>query len=71
MVADRSAPADDRPGGDGYLVTDVSNADTGRSDLVILDAFELAAPPLATVHRPARCPTDFRETGSPTNDFSR
>ncbi|MEV5833415.1 carotenoid oxygenase family protein [Nocardia sp. NPDC052112] len=53
------APADDRPGGDGYLLTYVYNADTDRSDLVILDASELAAPPLATIHLPARVPYGF------------
>ncbi len=53
------APADDRPGGDGYLMTYVYNADTDRSDLVILDASELAAPPVATIHLPARVPYGF------------
>ncbi|MEV4123529.1 carotenoid oxygenase family protein [Nocardia sp. NPDC049707] len=53
------APADDSPGGDGYLMTYVYNADSDRSDLVIVDASELAAPPLATVHLPARVPYGF------------
>lgn len=53
------APADDRPGGDGYLMTYVYNADTDRSDLVIVDASELAAPPVATIHLPARVPYGF------------
>ncbi|WP_329407499.1 carotenoid oxygenase family protein [Nocardia vinacea] len=53
------APADDRPGGDGYLMTYVYNADTDRSDLVIVDASELAAPPVATIHLPARVPNGF------------
>ncbi|MFE9322031.1 carotenoid oxygenase family protein [Nocardia sp. NPDC052278] len=53
------APGDDRPGGDGYLMTYVYNADTDRSDLVIVDASELAAPPVATIHLPARVPYGF------------
>ncbi|WP_063037887.1 carotenoid oxygenase family protein [Nocardia pseudovaccinii] len=53
------APADDRPGGNGYLMTYVYNADTDRSDLVIVDASELAAPPVATIHLPARVPYGF------------
>ncbi|MFI6954776.1 carotenoid oxygenase family protein [Nocardia sp. NPDC050408] len=53
------APADERPGGDGYLMTYVYNADTDRSDLVILDASELAGPPVATIHLPARVPYGF------------
>ncbi|WP_327097935.1 carotenoid oxygenase family protein [Nocardia vinacea] len=53
------APAGDRHGGDGYLMTYVYNADTDRSDLVIVDASELAAPPVATIHLPARVPYGF------------
>lgn len=53
------APADDRPGGDGWLMSYVYNAATGTSDLVILDAGDLTAPPVATVHLPVRVPYGF------------
>jgi carotenoid cleavage dioxygenase len=53
------APADDRPGGAGWLMTYVYDASTGTSDLVVLDATDLAAPPVATVHLPARVPHGF------------
>ncbi|MEU9336738.1 carotenoid oxygenase family protein [Streptomyces sp. NPDC048290] len=53
------APADDRPGGPGWLITFVYDAATDRSDLVILDADRLAADPVATVHLPRRVPAGF------------
>jgi carotenoid cleavage dioxygenase len=53
------APADDRPGGPGWLMTYVHDATTDRSDLVVLDSGDLAAPPVATVHLPARVPFGF------------
>ncbi|MEV8376938.1 carotenoid oxygenase family protein [Kribbella sp. NPDC056861] len=53
------APADDRPGGDGWLMTYVHNAATDTSDLVILDATDLAAPPVATIELPVRVPFGF------------
>jgi carotenoid cleavage dioxygenase len=53
------APADQRPGGDGYLMTYLYNADTDRSDLTILDSTDLAAPPVATIHLPSRVPYGF------------
>jgi carotenoid cleavage dioxygenase len=53
------APADDRPGGDGWLLTYVYDAAADRSDLVILDAGDLSAAPVATVHLPARVPYGF------------
>jgi carotenoid cleavage dioxygenase-like enzyme len=53
------APADDTPGGPGWLLTYVYDAGTDRSDLVILDADDLAAPPVATIHLPARVPHGF------------
>lgn len=39
------AAADQHPGGDGYLMTYVYNADIDRSDLTILDSADLAAAP--------------------------
>ncbi|MFF4574908.1 carotenoid oxygenase family protein [Streptomyces sp. NPDC001410] len=53
------APADDRPGGPGWLMTYVHDAGTDRSDLVVLDADDLAGPPVATVHLPTRVPFGF------------
>ncbi|MET8870697.1 carotenoid oxygenase family protein [Nocardia sp. NPDC004604] len=53
------AAANEHPGGDGYLMTYVYDADTDRSDLVILDAADLAATPVATVHLPSRVPYGF------------
>ncbi|MEU6849368.1 carotenoid oxygenase family protein [Actinacidiphila alni] len=53
------APADDRPGGPGWLLTFVHDAATDTSDLVVLDADRLAAPPIATVHLPRRVPFGF------------
>ncbi|MGO9198630.1 MAG: carotenoid oxygenase family protein [Acidimicrobiales bacterium] len=46
--------------GDGYLISIVADAAAKRpSDLVVLDATDLTAPPLATVHLPARVPIGF------------
>ncbi|PXX60437.1 carotenoid cleavage dioxygenase [Nocardia tenerifensis] len=53
------APADEKPGGDGYLMTFVYDAATDGSELAILDATDLAAAPLATVHLPRRVPFGF------------
>ncbi|MET9485346.1 carotenoid oxygenase family protein [Nocardia sp. NPDC006630] len=53
------APADEKPGGSGYLMTYVYDAVTDRSDLVILDATDLSAPPVAGVHLPRRVPYGF------------
>ncbi|MFI1969880.1 9-cis-epoxycarotenoid dioxygenase [Streptomyces cinnamoneus] len=53
------APADDRPGGPGWLLAYVHDAGTDRSDLVILDAEDLAAPPVASIHLPQRVPYGF------------
>jgi len=52
-------PADDRAGGDGWLMTYVYDAGTGKSDLVILDATDLTAPPVAEIHLPVRVPYGF------------
>ncbi|MER6143193.1 carotenoid oxygenase family protein [Streptomyces sparsogenes] len=53
------APADEVAGGPGWLMTYVHDAATDRSDLVVLDADDLAAGPVATVHLPARVPFGF------------
>jgi carotenoid cleavage dioxygenase-like enzyme len=53
------AAADDRPGGPGWLMSFVYDATTNGSDLVILDAGDLAAPPAARIHLPRRVPAGF------------
>ncbi|MFB6566280.1 carotenoid oxygenase family protein [Streptomyces noursei] len=53
------APADDRPGGPGWLITYVYDATSDTSDLVILDADDLTAGPVATVSLPRRVPYGF------------
>ena len=52
-------PADDTPGGPGWLMAYVYDAATARSDLVILDADDLASAAVATVHLPRRVPAGF------------
>ncbi|WP_308191783.1 carotenoid oxygenase family protein [Kitasatospora humi] len=52
-------PADGTPGGAGWLVTYVHDAATDRSDLVLLAAADPSAPPVATIHLPARVPFGF------------
>lgn len=53
------APADENPGGPGYLLTYVYDAATDRSDLAIVDATDLTAKPVATIHLPQRVPFGF------------
>lgn len=53
------APADDRPGGPGWLITYVYDASTDSSDLVVLDTEDISAEPVATVHLPQRVPYGF------------
>ena len=45
--------------GEGWLLTYVYDATTDRSDLVVLDAGDIAAAPVATVHLPQRVPSGF------------
>lgn len=52
-------PADDAAGGDGWLMAFVYDAAIDRSDLVILDAGDLAAPPVAAIYLPRRVPAGF------------
>jgi len=53
------APADDRAGGDGWLMTYVFDEAKGTSDLVIVDITDMAAKPVAIVHLPQRVPYGF------------
>jgi carotenoid cleavage dioxygenase-like enzyme len=59
------APADDRPGGPGWLITYVYDAATDTSDVVILDAADLDAPPVAEIHLPQRVPFGFHGNWMP------
>jgi carotenoid cleavage dioxygenase len=58
-------PADNRPGGPGWLISYVYDAATDRSDVVILDAEDLAAPPVAEIHLPRRVPFGFHGNWMP------
>ena len=62
------APADGRPGGAGWLMAYVHDAASDRSDLVVLDADHLDAPPVATVHLPRRVPQGFHGNWLPDED---
>jgi carotenoid cleavage dioxygenase len=50
---------------DGWLLSFVHDAATDRSDVVILDARDLAAGPVATVHLPQRVPMGFHGSWLP------
>ena len=50
------APADHRPGGPGWLLTFVYDQAKDTSDLVIIDAGDISAPPVATIALPRRVP---------------
>ena len=55
----------DAPEGDGYLLTTVHHADQGVSDLLLLDAQNLEAEPIATVRTRHRVPYGFHGTWVP------
>ncbi|MRG94394.1 carotenoid oxygenase family protein [Polyangium spumosum] len=57
--------AKDAPEGDGYLITTVYHADEGESDLLILDAMDLDAEPVAVVRARQRVPYGFHGTWIP------
>jgi carotenoid cleavage dioxygenase-like enzyme len=50
---------------DGWLMSCVDDATTGRSDLVILDAADFLGDPVATVHLPGRVPLGFHGNWAP------
>ncbi|HEV7761873.1 MAG TPA: carotenoid oxygenase family protein [Acidimicrobiales bacterium] len=50
---------------DGFLLTFVHDRAEGTSYLVVLDATDVAAPPLAEVHLPVRVPAGFHGTWLP------
>jgi carotenoid cleavage dioxygenase len=49
----------DAPEGDGFLLAVVSRGEKRRSDLLVLDAQNIDAPPLATVRLPHQIPAGF------------
>ncbi len=51
--------SDDAAEDDGWLMSYVYDATTGRSDVVVLHAQDLRGGPVATVHLPARVPFGF------------
>jgi carotenoid cleavage dioxygenase len=55
----------DAPEGDGWLLVPVSRVSRSRSDLVILDAQNLAAGPVATVRLPVKVRATFHGTWVP------
>jgi carotenoid cleavage dioxygenase len=55
----------DAPEGDGWLLVPVSRVSRMRSDLVILDALNLAAGPIATLKLPIRVRATFHGTWVP------
>ncbi|HEX3781979.1 MAG TPA: carotenoid oxygenase family protein [Pseudonocardiaceae bacterium] len=60
------APADDQPGGPGWLMSYVYDAATNTSDLVIVDADALESRPVATIHLPTRVPFGFHGNWLPS-----
>jgi carotenoid cleavage dioxygenase-like enzyme len=52
---------------DGYLLTFAHDRAAGTSYLAILDAADVAAPPVAEVHLPVRVPAGFHGTWLPSS----
>jgi carotenoid cleavage dioxygenase len=57
--------AGDAAEGDGFLVTVVYRGAEDRSDLVVLDATNVEAPPLAIAKVPRRVPFGFHGNWAP------
>jgi carotenoid cleavage dioxygenase-like enzyme len=55
-------PADERPDGTGWLLTFVYQPVRDASDLIVLDAADLTAAPVARIHLPRRVPYGFHGT---------
>jgi carotenoid cleavage dioxygenase len=55
----------DAPEGEGWLIMPVSRVSKNRSDLVILDAMDLAAGPVATLRLPVKVRASFHGTWVP------
>jgi carotenoid cleavage dioxygenase len=50
---------------EGWIMALRLDRSTNRSDLVILDAADIASEPVATVHLPARVPAGFHGSWCP------
>ncbi|MGY6501229.1 MAG: carotenoid oxygenase family protein [Acidimicrobiales bacterium] len=61
FVADPDGTAED----DGWLLSVVYDASTDRSDVIVVDARDLTAPPAATVQLPVRVPFGFHGSWVP------
>ena len=59
MLAPRSSSAAE---GDGYVLMLAFNQETSLTDLLILDAAQIEAGPVATVKVPVRIPSGFHGT---------
>ena len=59
-------PAGDAEG-EGWLLTYAWDRARGASDLLVLDALDLAAGPVARVHLPVRVPYGFHGTWVPSD----
>jgi carotenoid cleavage dioxygenase len=76
-VGERSAPMEpvfvprhaDAPEGDGWLMCVISRFGEMRSDLVVLDALNLAAGPIATAKLPLRARAAFHGSWVPAQDL--
>ncbi len=51
---------------EGWLVAPVYDRATDRSDVIVLDATDVTAPPVATIHLPVRVPFGFHGSWVPT-----
>lgn len=56
---------------DGYVVTFVQEEASGRSELFVLDAGDLAAPPVARIRIPQRVPTGYHTRWVPAEELPR
>ncbi|MEQ1931006.1 MAG: carotenoid oxygenase family protein [Parvularculaceae bacterium] len=54
---------------DGYLITFVTDGDTGASEALIIDAQNFSAPPLARVKIPQRVPLGFHGTWASASEM--
>jgi carotenoid cleavage dioxygenase len=54
---------------DGWLLSYVHDANVGRAELVLLDAADFGAPPVARVLLPARVPHGFHGNWIPTGSI--
>jgi carotenoid cleavage dioxygenase-like enzyme len=62
FVADPDGTAED----DGWVLSVVYDAASDRSDVIVIDARDFAAPPVATIHLPTRVPFGFHGSWVPS-----